>query len=213
MELSEKVRQKIEAGREYRTMSMTAREEGTEDGKMIVDGYATIFNRPYTLYEGRSYKIIEQIDPRAFDGCDTNDVIMLYDHEGRVFARNKNNTLWLSVDSVGLKIGAELSGTDLGRQVYAEIRGGYTDKMSFSFVVQEDKKEYTKDYDAGVEICTRTILKIRKVYDVSAVSIPANDLTTISARKFSDGVIGEFEAERLKRAHWIKQIKLRMTEV
>lgn len=203
---AEKLMEKLNGGREYRAMRMELREAG--EGEMIVEGYATTFNQPYTLYEGRYYKVIEQIDPHAFDECDMSDVIMQYDHTGRVFARNKNGTLQLATDAKGLKITADLGGTEAGKQLYEEIKGGYTDKMSFGFVVAEDKREYTTDYANDLETCTRTITKISKLYDVSAVSLPANDMTSISARSFSDGVIAEMKAERLKRANRIRKIKV-----
>ena len=157
--------------------------------------------------------MLEQVDPGAFRDCDMSDVIMQYDHEGRVFARNKNGTLSLEVDNVGLKIRADLSGTDIGHQLYQESKGGYTDKMSFGFLVAEDRREYVEDRENNHETCTRTLLKISKLYDVSAVSIPANDMTSISARRFADGVIGEIQAERLKRADAVRKIKLKLLEV
>ncbi|MCU6697271.1 HK97 family phage prohead protease [Laedolimicola ammoniilytica] len=208
MEQNKKNMEKMEAGREYRAMQMEIRE--SDEGKLLVEGYATTFNEPYTLYDGRYYKIIEQIDSHAFDECDMSDVIMQYDHEGRVFARNKNGTLELSVDDKGLKIRANLGGTEIGKQLYEEIKGGYTDKMSFGFTVGEDKKEYVMDYENDVETCTRTITKVKKLFDVSAVSLPANDMTSISARRFSDGVIEKIKAERLERANRIKKIKIMM---
>ena len=210
MELTDKQLQKLENGREYRSMVLTVRALENQDDSMIVEGYATTFNQPYILYEGRYYRVVEQIDSNAFNECDMSDVIFQYDHEGRVFARTKNNTLIIEVDSVGLKITADLGGTDIGRSLYQEIKGGYTDKMSFGFVVGEDKKVYTEDKENDFEECLRTITKITKLYDVSAVSIPANDMTSISARRFSDGVIEEIKAERLERAKKIKKIKLLM---
>lgn len=84
--------------------------------------------------------------------------------------------------------------------------------MSFGFVVAEDKRETIVDHENNVEIVNRTITKIKKLYDVSAVSIPANDMTSISARRFADGVIGEIKAERLERANKAKRIKI-LTEV
>ena len=209
MELTDKQLNKLENGREYRSMVMEIRTAGNEE-QMIVEGYATTFDQPYMLYDGKYYKVIEQIAPTAFMGCDMADVIMQYNHEGRVFARNKNGTLSLAVDNVGLKITADLSGTDIGRQLYQEIKGGYTDKMSFSFVVGEDERATTEDHENSIEIVNRTITKIKKIYDVSAVSIPANDLTSISARRYADGVIGSIKAERLERAK--KKLKL-MLEV
>ena len=207
MENSKKELDCLAGEREYRMMTMTVRESGS-DGKMIVEGYATTFNQPYTLYDWRDYKVVEQIAPTAFAECDMADVIMQYNHEGRVFARNKNGTLTLSVDAIGLKITADLSGTDIGRQLYQEIKGGYTDKMSFGFAVAEDQRASIVDHESGKETVTRTITKIKKLYDVSAVSIPANDMTSISARRFSDGVIAKIKAERLERANKIKKLKL-----
>ena len=174
-------------------------------------------NQPYQLYEfamdDGTYRVFEQVDPHAFDECDMSDVIMQYDHEGRVFARTKNDTLRLAPDENGLQVTAELGGTEIGRQLYAEIKGGYTDKMSFGFVVGEDKREVTRDHENHITTVMRTITKIKKLYDVSAVSLPANDATSISARKFTDGVIGEIKAERLKRANTAKKIKLTLLGV
>jgi uncharacterized protein len=209
VDLTDKQLNRLENGREYRNMVMEIRAADNEE-QMLVEGYATTFNQPYMLYDGKYYKVIEQIAPTAFQECDMADVIMQYNHEGRVFARNKNGTLSITADNIGLKITADLGGTDIGRQLYQEIKGGYTDKMSFSFVVGEDKRETTEDYENSIEIVNRTITKIKKVYDVSAVSIPANDLTSISARRYADGVIGNIKAERLERAK--KKLKL-MLEV
>ena len=197
--LTEKQLNKLANGREYRSMTMSVRSEG-EGEKMIVEGYATTFNQPYILYEGRYYKIVEQVAPSAFDECDMSDVIMQYDHEGRVFSRNKNGTLKLETDNHGLKITADLSGTDIGRSLYQEIKGGYTDKMSFGFVVAESSTTYLDEVDRDFTTYTRTITKISKLYDVSAVSLPANDMTDISARRYADGVIDGIKAERLERA-------------
>ena len=208
LKLTDKQLNRLANGREYRAMKMECREG--EDNRMVVEGYACTFGQAYDLYDSADYKITEQSDARAFDGCDMSDVIMQYDHEGRVFARNRNNTLSLMVDSAGLKITAELGGTDIGRQLYQEIKGGYTDKMSFAFAVAEDKRETLRDHETGKVTVVRTITKIKKLYDVSAVSIPANGMTSISARRFADGVIGQIKAERLKRAKTALNIKLKL---
>ena len=208
MQLSDKQLFRLANGREYRAMTMTARP--AEGDEQIVEGYAATFGQPYELYAGQGFRVLEQVDPAAFDGCDMSDVIMQYNHEGRVFARNKNGTLSLAADGVGLKVTANLGGTDIGRQLYQEIRGGYTDKMSFCFMVGEDRRESTVDHSTGEETVLRTITKIKKLYDVSAVSLPANDMTSLSARRFSDGVIAEIHAERRERARKIQIIKLLM---
>lgn len=205
--LTDQQLRRMDDGREYRSMVVTVRAlDDSQD--MVVEGYATTFNQPYLLYDGRYYKVWEQIAPTAFDECDMTDVIMQYDHAGRVFARNKNGTLTLAVDAIGLKMTASLGGTDIGRQLYQEIKGGYTDKMSFGFMVAEDQRVSTVDHENDVETITRTITKIKKLYDVSAVSIPANDMTSISARRYADGVIDGIKAERLERANKRKKLKL-----
>ena len=169
----------------------------------VVEGYATTFDQPYTLYSDGYYELREVVDSHAFDKTDMSDVIMQYDHEGRVFARNRNKTLDLTTDEHGLKITANLGGTDIGRQLYQEIKGGYTDRTSFAFTVSDDKRE--RETIDGKIVVPRRILGFRKLYDVSAVSTPANNSTSISARSFVDGVIAELEAERLSALEYSKR--------
>ena len=185
--------------REYRSMMLAIEEraEGEEQERMVVSGYASTFDEPYKLWEDESVEVWEKVDRSAFDETDMSDVIMQYDHAGRVFARIRNNTLTVSPDEKGLFISADLSGTDIGRSLYQEIAGGYTDRMSFGFTVDEDIREIVNDRTSGKSIVTRTITKVGKLYDVSAVSLPANPGTSISAR-FLDGAIEEARAERLK---------------
>ena len=190
------IEERLLEGRQYRDIDLGAFEHRAEDdGRMIVRGYATTFNQPYTLWSDGDYTVIEQVDARAFDGADMSDVVMQYDHAGRVFARLTNRTLGLTADERGLAVEAELSGTALGRQLYEEIAGGYTTKMSFGFTVAEDRRDVVEDHDTGKVTVTRTITRIRKLYDVSAVSIPANPATSISARTYGEGVIAEILEE------------------
>ena len=181
--------------REYRRIDATEMETRRgESGEMIVEGYATTFNMPYRLMGDDKVTVNEQVDREAFRETDMSDVIMQYDHEGRVFARVANGTLQLEEDDHGLKIRANLGGTEIGRQLFEEIDGGYTNKMSFGFTVKEDRKERSKDAEGRVTIL-RTITKIGKLFDVSAVSLPANDATEISSRTISDGLIAEAQEE------------------
>lgn len=201
--------------REYREMKLAVAEraddeQGTEEKR--VTGYATTFNEPYVLFEDDDIIYREQVDSKAFDETDMTDVIMQYDHEGRVFARTNNNTLTVTPDEKGLYIEADLGGTEIGRQLFDEIRGGYTDKMSFGFIVDKDEELRSEADDGRVDIL-RTITGISKLFDVSAVSIPANDGTSIgvSTRGRIDGVIDEIRTER-SEAEKLKLEKLR-TEV
>lgn len=197
---------KLNEGRQYRNIDVSSFERRAENDEKTVTGYATTFNQPYELmrdvWEDRVYILKEQVDRDAFKETDLSDVIMQYDHEGRVFARTSNGTLELDPDEHGLHIRANLGGTELGRQLFEEIDGGYTTKMSFGFRVAEDKREQTEERDEnGIVTITvlRTITKISRLYDVSAVSLPANDATSISARSYCDGVIAELKEEFLKR--------------
>ena len=190
----------VKSDREYRDMTMEVRTAETEEApeeRKVVKGYASTFNEPYTLYENDDWRFNEVVDARAFDNTDMSDVIMQYDHEGRVFARISNNTLTVTPDEKGLLIEADLGGTELGRQLFEEIRGGYTNKMSFGFTVDGEDYLDTKDAD-GKALTVRTITSVRKLYDVSAVSLPANDATSISVRSLTDGEIERIQAERLE---------------
>lgn len=205
--MSKDILKKLEEGRQYRNMASFEKRADTDE--KIVEGYATTFNAPYVLYQEDGYTVVEQVDRNAFNETDMSDVIMQYDHEGRVFARGSNGTLELDADNFGLHIRANLGGTEIGRQLYDEIAGGYTNKMSFGFRVAEDKREITEDRDKNEVTVLRTITKISKLYDVSAVSLPANDGTSISSRTLGEGIIAEARAEiaeREKRAAQINRI-------
>ena len=76
------------------------------DSECYVEGYATGFEA-YPLYECGGVTIYERFERGCFDGCDMSDIIMQYDHEGRVYARNSNNTLAVDVDDNGLFIAAD----------------------------------------------------------------------------------------------------------
>ena len=193
----------VKKEREYRALAapLSAVAEAKRiDTEYYVEGYATTFDKPYLLYEFEDgTKYYERVDAHALDGADMSDVIMQYDHEGRVFARQSNKTLILVPDHKGLLVAADLGKTDLARGLYQDIDAGMITKMSWAFTVLEDS------YDRATH--TRTILKIKKVYDVSAVSIPANGDTEISARNFARR---SYEAERqelLKRR--VQLLKIR----
>ena len=196
--------------REYRQINFGQIEiREMDDGRKIVEGYATTFDQEYTLYSSGNYELRESIDRHAFDETDMKDVIMQYDHEGRVFARKSNGTLQLETDDHGLKIRADLGGTEIGRQLYEEIKGGYTTKMSFGFTVS--KQERTEEEIEGKVIIHRKITGIKKLYDVSAVSLPANDATEITSRNLGEGLIAEVKQEKLAReARERQKTKIRM---
>ncbi len=183
--------------REYRSMELRAAEQGDEKS-YIVEGYATTFGDTYELYRDGNYIVQENVDRDAFKNTDMSDVIFQIDHEGRVYARTRNDSLKLEIDEHGLKTRTDLGLTASSRSVYEDIDAGLYDRMSFAFTVTKDS--YTEEErEDGTVILTRSILEVGKLYDVSAVSFPANPNTDISARSKEsiDGEIKRFEAERL----------------
>ena len=174
-----------------RKFEFQVRSAAAEDGKseeLYVEGYASVFDSPTVLfeYEGKEYK--EQICRGAFEGCQMTDVIFNYNHSGKVMARTRNKTLELNVDDTGLFVRARLDGTEEGRKLYEEIKGGYIDRMSFAFRISEES--FDRDE------LQWNVRKIKRLYDVSAVDIPAYDDTIISARKDS---ILEAEAQEKEK--------------
>lgn len=184
--------------REYRIcqrMEVRKAEEGKES--YVVEGYASTFDE-YEMFEFEGIKYFERIEPAAFEECDMTDVIFCKDHTGTVFARTKNGTIELTVDDHGLKCRVDLSKTESARRMYEEIKAEMYTQMSFAFSVKEDS--YDKDTH------TRTIQKIKKLYDVSAVSFPANPGTdiSVSTRSRFDGFIEQEKAERLAKEKRLK---------
>lgn len=164
--------------RRFEFVTRALEPEGQEGPKeLYVEGYAARFNSPTVLFEFAGHEYREQIGEKAFDEADMSDVIMNYNHGGKVVARTRNNTLDLKTDDTGLFIRARLDGTDEGRKLYDEIAGGYIDRMSFAFTVREE----SFDKDAYMW----TVHKVKRLYDVSAVDIPAYDDTSIAARRAS----------------------------
>jgi HK97 family phage prohead protease len=193
--------------REYRQLMMLQAQVSNEkriDSDYYVEGYAASFNKPYMLYEADGIKFYEVIDRHALDGADMSDVILQYDHTGKVFARKSNRTLIVEPDTTGLFVCADLSKSAASKDFYEEISNGLITKMSWGFVVAKDA------YDRNTR--TRTILKIKKVYDVSGVSIPANPDTEISARSYFDGLIEAERQELLERRKKILKLKLELEE-
>lgn len=180
----------ISKDREYRHFAVELR--AAEEGEMIVEGYAARFNESTVLYSFDGIDYREVIERSAFDACNMNDVVMNYNHSGKPVARTKNNTLQLNVDDTGLKIRADLSGTEEGRCLYEEIKGGYIDKMSFAFNVDNGGDSYDKDTH------TRHINTVQRLYDVAAVDQPAYDTTSIYARSYFSAEAEKEKAEALE---------------
>lgn len=167
------------------------------ESDFYVEGYASTFNDPYMLYKSGTTEVWEVIDPEAFRDADMSDVIMQYDHAGRVFARQSNGTLVVEPQLHGLFVAADLGSTSLSRSMWEDIDARLVTRMSWGFMPDWDSIEDV--YDEERDVLTSTIHRVERIYDVSCVSLPADPNTEISSRARIDGVIERVAAERLQR--------------
>jgi HK97 family phage prohead protease len=161
----------ITKDRQYRSFEIRAAEDG-----FIVEGYAAVFDTPNVMYEYQGIQYLEEIRSGAFDNADMRDVVLNFNHGGKPVARTKNGTLELRIDPQGLFIRADLSGTEEGRKLFEEVKGGYLDQMSFAFTIQAE------EYDKASHL--RSITQIKRLYDTAIVDFPAYQETSVSARDF-----------------------------
>ncbi len=185
--------------REYRSFGGFDTAQNEQDDKLTLRGVAIVFNRPTVLWEKDGIEYKEVIAPGALDGCDMSDFILNCNHgmnDGTVYARTRNGSLRYEITPMGVSIEADLDAEDeRHKNLHRDVCKGRVDKMSFSFIARECS------YDR--ETHTRTILKIKKLYDVSAVDFPAyNDTSLTTARDF-------FSAEHAKEFKALEQSSLR----
>lgn len=190
--------------RQYRSMLTPLTPIAVESGKRFdtdyyVEGYASTFNDPYKLYTARDgTEVWEVIDPDAFAECDMSDVLFQFNHDGRVFARQSNGTLVVEPQLHGLFVAIDLGSTTSSRSMYEDIETGLITRMSWGFM--PDWNSIEDVYDEESNRLTSTIHKVERIYDVSAVDLPADPNTEISARSYFDGAIERIAAERLQSA-------------
>lgn len=176
------------------------------DTEKYVEGYATTYEK-YLLYDDGDWgKTYERFDPGCFANTDMSDVIMQFDHAGRVFARTTNGSLIVEPDEKGLFTAADLDLTELARSLYEDIDAKLITKMSWRFRVGKyyiEREEGSKD---------RTIVhtEIPKIYDISAVSIPANQNTEINARDFVHGVMEEIARREAELDERRRKLRLKI---
>ena len=214
-DLPEWLTRQLDQGREFRRLEQLLETRDGGENECVIEGYATTFNQFYTLWSMDGYTVMEQIDRGAFNNCDMSDYILQVDHHGKVYARNRNNTLSATPDEHGLFTRATLKGVSGGPELYSDIRAGYYDKMSFAFTVEKDKREVIEDHDTGEIIVQRTVLSVKKLFDLSVVSIPANDATEVFARGLDAGEsswaaqeLRAFEARRRDKARLLLRLKM-----
>lgn len=165
--------------KEFRDFVFTpVEQEQEEKQEMILEGYAIVFEEE-TLIGGEDYGWYETIDRHALDKADMKDVPLKYNHESGspILARTRNGSLTLEVDDHGLKVRAKLLDTQDARDMYARVKAGLLDKMSFACIIE--RSEWTS---MSGETPHRRILEIGRVFDVSIVDLPAYEGTEINAR-------------------------------
>ena len=178
--------------RNFQNFEIRAKEESdqqNDNNDMIIEGVACVFDTETILFEFNGIEYKEKVDRNAFKDAIIDDVIFNYNHGGRVYARTRNDSLHLEIKEDGLHVTVKLNPEDEGhKELYRDIKNGLIDKMSYAYTVAEEA------YDVDTHL--RTILKIKKLYDVSAVDIPAYDSTSISTRSVLD--LEKSEMEKLE---------------
>jgi len=166
---------------EYRSFSMAEFRALQEEDKPIIEGHSAVYNKKTNIGDW-FYEVIER---GAFEGCDFDDVLFCINHETRKIPvarsrrNNKNSTMQISTDNEGLFVRAypDIENNSESKSLYHSIQRSDIDGMSFIFQVAEERWE-----DLDKDMPTRYIIKFKKVYEVSAVTMPAYRDTDISAR-------------------------------
>ncbi len=170
----------------YQVRSTQSKFETREaDGEMYISGYFAVFNSEYEMWPGA----VESIADSAFEGALADDIRCLIDHETRlVLGRNKAGTLTLKTDSRGLWGEVRINPNDQDAvNLYERVKRGDVDQCSFGFDILDE--EFV---DRGDSV--KWIIKKVKLYEVSVVTFPAYEETSVSARKRQ---LGERKRESL----------------
>lgn len=159
-------------------VSFRKKEDGSDD-ENVIEGYAAVFDKPSQDFGGWE----ERIAKGAFAQVLNDDALALFNHDiNLVLGRNKVNVA-LSEDERGLKYVITLPNTTFAKDLRTLIHDKIIRESSFAFSVAEQEWYHAKDQN---EKSVRTIKKVRRLYDVSPVSIPAYKDTTVASRSFTE---------------------------
>jgi HK97 family phage prohead protease len=150
-----------------------------KEDRMVVGGYAIVFNSESRDLGG----FTEFVSPNALDEAleRNSDVLALYNHDySNVLGRQSSETLQLYKDERGVRFELDLPDTTLGRDVYELVKRGDLKGNSFGFTVEKDNWEKR---DGNV---IRTIEKIKDLFEISIVSLPAYEATELTKRNFEE---------------------------
>ena len=160
-------------------VEVRAADEGKESRS--IEGYAALYSEPTEIWPD----FWEQIEPGAFDEADLTDVRCLFNHgASAIVGRSKSGTLTLTLDDKGLKYRCDVANTTAGNDLLESVRRGDIDQSSFAFRVRE--AEWVENYNDQEGVWLRKITKIEIVRDVSPVTYPAYEGTSVDARSLPD---------------------------
>lgn len=173
--------------KEIRAFSFEIRAEENEDHGTMLAGRAIVYNSRTNLgwYD-------EVIEDGALAETDLRDVRFLVNHNTDMIplARSRNNnansTMQMSViegEGMDIRVDLDTEANAEAKSLYSAVGRGDISGMSFMFTVDEDRWE-----DLESDHPTRHILKIGKVFEVSAVTFPAYESTTLQQRGLSDAL-------------------------
>ena len=171
---------KTDGNTERRAISfpVTLEKREAEGESRKISGYAAVFEQKTKI--GTWYE--EQIVRGAFDECDFSRCVLNFNHDdNNLLGRVSSGTLKLEIDEKGLRFECELPDTTTANDILTLIRRGDIEGCSFAFVVRESSWEWLSDEDPA-QLDQRTIMKISEVFDVSVVTHPAYEQTSVDAR-------------------------------
>lgn len=175
--------------RQFRVAMSQFETRKDDTGDLYISGYFAVFNSDYEIFTGATESIAET----AFDGVLADDIRCLIDHETRlVLGRTKAGTLTLKVDSRGLWGEVKINQKDQdAMNLYERVKRGDVDQCSFGFDILDEEYE-----DRGT-VVHWTIKKV-KLYEVSVVTFPAYQETSVTARSKQLADIRKKSAESFK---------------
>ena len=184
--------------KEIRAFNFEVRADQNEEHGHFLSGTPIVYDARTNLGEWD-----EIIEKGALDGADLKDVRFLINHNTDMIplARSRNNndnsTMQMSVDDNGMNIRVDLDveNNTEAKNLYSAVERGDLDGMSFMFTVDEDKWE-----DIDSDHPTRTITRFGKIFEVSAVTFPAYEQTSITARGLSEALESAKESLENERA-------------
>ena len=163
----------------FPSVELRAYKTEEEESRMLVDGYAIVFNSESRDLGGFTEVVKENALDKALER--NTDVLALYGHDYQnVLGRQSADTLQLEKDERGIKFTLDLPNTQLGRDVYTLVERGDLKGNSFGFTVEKDS------WDKKGDKVIRTIEQVRDLFEISIVSLPAYEATELTKRNYEE---------------------------